>query len=169
MYIFSKKYGYFRVLFNKEDLSIVKKYTWGISYSRGLFYCQTTDKNKKYISLHRYIMNNHYNYKLSKNDLIDHLNRNTLDCRKQNLNIVTLKMNTQNRSIHKNNTSSITGVRKRNNSWVCKWRDESGKEYTKSFSENKYKNAKERAIEERKKHTKHYYCIKVIKVIHYKI
>ena len=155
MIIYSKKYGYFNIKIDKDDIEIIQKYKWHISNNRGLFYCQTNSEKKKYISLHRYIMNNHNN--LNKNDIIDHKNRDTLDCRKNNLNIVNKKYNNQNRSINTNNTSGIKGVRKRNNSWICKWRDENGKEHTKSFSKNKYNNAKQLAIEERKKHTKHYY------------
>ena len=50
---------------------------------------------------------------------IDHINRNPLDNRKENLRVVTHIQNMQNVGIKKNNSSGVIGVRKRdeNDTW----------------------------------------------------
>jgi len=59
--------------------------------------------------LHRFIMNS------PKGKVIDHINGDKLDNRKQNLRIYTIKQNIINSKISKNNTSGYTGVSFRKN------------------------------------------------------
>jgi hypothetical protein len=158
--IISKSYGIKDVLFDVSDLDLVLLHRWCLC-SKKLPYC-CTNINGKSISLHSLIFERYNN--IDDDKIIDHYNRNNLDCRRSNLREITQRENCQNRSKHKNNSSGIIGIRKRNNSWVEKWRDVDGKEHTKTFSENKYKNAKELAIFERNKHTKHYNKLKKVRI-----
>ena len=83
-----------------------------------LIQCRWNSTNK-YIAnskkgfLHRYVMN--YNGK----DIVDHINGNPLDNRKENLRVITQKQNTMNKKSAKNSTSKYIGVRwnKRKNKW----------------------------------------------------
>jgi len=59
---------------------------------------------KETLAMHRAIMKPPDGYE------VDHINRNTLDNRKDNLRIVTRKENADNRGMFKNNTSGATGV-----------------------------------------------------------
>lgn len=76
--------------------------------------------------LHRHIM------RCPKDKVIDHLNNYSLDCRKSNMRVCTVKENNQNISMSCRNTSGILGVsyRPERNAWVAQIvRD--GKSYTK--------------------------------------
>jgi len=94
-----------------DDYELVKDYYWWTNKNYGM----TTHKDtKNMLQLHRLIMN-----VTDKKVSIDHINRNPLDNRKENLRIVTHIQNMQNSGIRKNNSSGFTGVRKRdeNETW----------------------------------------------------
>lgn len=80
-----------------EDLYIeLLKYKWTIvnkKYIHGRV-------NKKYVRLHRFVLN-YYG-----NDLVDHINGNTFDNRRNNLRIVTENQNAMNKSKRKGKSSS---------------------------------------------------------------
>ncbi len=63
--------------------------------------------------LHRIIMGD------PKGQVIDHVNRDTLDCRKSNLRICTSGQNSANTAVRKNSKSGIRGVfwHKKSNKW----------------------------------------------------
>lgn len=86
--------------FDKEDYEKIKDYCWHIN-KQG--YVQT-QKDKKKILMHRFLLN------ATDNSNIDHNNRIRNWNLKDNLTIVTKKENNQNNSIYKNNTSGVTGV-----------------------------------------------------------
>lgn len=67
--------------------------------------------NNENVRLSRFIMN--YN----GNDIVDHINNNTLDNRKCNLRIVTHQQNSMNKKSSKNSTSKYIGVSKNHNKW----------------------------------------------------
>lgn len=67
------------------------------------YFCGTL--NQKKVWLHRYITN------CPKGMVVDHINHDTSDNRKENLRICTPAQNAKNKSTPKNNTSGITGVR----------------------------------------------------------
>lgn len=68
--------------------------------------------------LHRFIVN------APSNMVVDHINHNTLDNRKENLRICTQKQNMCNQSIRKDNKSGYTGVYfvENKNKWVAQIR-----------------------------------------------
>lgn len=104
--------------FDKEDFELVKQYCWDIDSSNG--YVKTIDNinNTGKLYLHRLIMG------CKKNDgiTIDHINRNRVDCRKNNLRIVTRCQNNMNMAIRCDNTSGRKGVHynKLKNKWEAK-------------------------------------------------
>lgn len=85
-----------------DDVEKVKDYKWGMD-SYGYIVGSGNNCN---IMLQSYIMNFKGNNKI----LVDHKNRDKLDNRKQNLRIVTARLNAWNRTKQKNNTSGVTGV-----------------------------------------------------------
>ena len=104
--------------FDKEDYDLVSKYCWDIDDSNG--YAKTIDKinNTGKLYLHRLVMG------CEKGDgvIIDHIDRNRIDCRKSNLRIVNNSQNTMNSCIRSDNTSGIRGVYwdKRKNKWIAR-------------------------------------------------
>lgn len=88
--------------FDLEDYDKIKNYCW---YKNNQGYLISFDYNSnKKIRLHRLIMNP------TSDQIIDHINHNTIDNRKSNLRIVTYSQNLMNKSLVSSNTSGITGV-----------------------------------------------------------
>lgn len=114
IFIYAKDGKKSEVLIDTDDLPIVQQIDghWSISWDgrRSNFYI----KAKKVI-LHRLITNAQKGY------VVDHINHNTLDNRKQNLRVVTIAENAQNRmgATSTNKTSGILGVcwSKKKNKW----------------------------------------------------
>lgn len=73
--------------------------------------------NNKSWRLHRYIMSELLGNKLTSNDLIDHINNNTLDNTKENLRIVNHSENARNREKKQNTTSQYFNVSKKDKWW----------------------------------------------------
>lgn len=97
----SKKFGYFKVFIDLDDVEKVKKYHWNIKAcgkKRDKFYVQSSDRGKT-VHLHRYILNLS-DYTI--NNCVDHINGNSLDNRKANLRICTVEENLQNTKKSKN-------------------------------------------------------------------
>lgn len=88
------------ILVDNKDFKYVNQYTWHLS--RG--YATSRVKNTP-TRLHRFLLNP------KKNELTDHINRNKLDNRRQNLRISTHKQNMSNRIKQSNNSSGYKGVR----------------------------------------------------------
>ena len=109
----------------------------------------TTTNEFKHASMHRMLLNP------PRNMHIDHINRHPFDNRLDNLRIVTHKENMRNKSMFKNNTSSIVGVskrkKKRNSYWRTFITDNDGNRIEKSFSIKKFgdEQSKQMAIEQR--------------------
>jgi hypothetical protein len=106
----SKKYGNKTTLIDEDDYEKIKKFTWYAH--KGLddkFRATATYSNKenirKTIKLSRFIMNN------PKGKVVDHINGNTLDNRKDNLRVCTNAENIRNSIKPKNGvTSKFKGV-----------------------------------------------------------
>lgn len=96
-------------LFDQEDYGKIKKYCW---YIRNNGYLATgSGKNTKLF--HRLITN------CNKDMVVDHINHNKMDNRKDNLRICKQSQNSANSKTSINNTSGVTGVswNKEKNRW----------------------------------------------------
>lgn len=107
----SAKFGLVETIIDIHDVDKVKNITWHCEYSTYTksYYIRGNYKNKK-ILLHRLIMN------CPKDTVVDHINHDTLDNRKENLRICS---NTRNKMNNKSNTSGVCGVvwNKERNKW----------------------------------------------------
>lgn len=106
--ITSRTHGEKRVLIDNEDVEKCKKYTWFIWKSGyGTFYCSTAWKypEKKSLPIHRYVMDT------PDGLVVDHINFNPLDNRKENLRNGTHGLNASNRNgALKNNKLGVRNV-----------------------------------------------------------
>ena len=87
-----------RAIIDLEDVDKVRQYKWCLSNNHVL--CRELN-----IFLHRFLLELN-----DPNIYIDHINRNGLDNRKENLRLATPQQNCMNRSVQRNNTSEIPGV-----------------------------------------------------------
>lgn len=78
-------------------------------------------------------------------EIVDHQDRNRTNNSIDNIRWVSRQINNINIKKPKSNISGIVGVNLHDNRWVAQWRDANGKTGQKSFSCNKYPDAKERA------------------------
>lgn len=97
----------YTVLVDDEDLERVQALAWhkGNVGSHGSVYFEHCTWGKPLISLHRFIMGGTY----KDGKVVDHINGDTLDNRKQNLRICTTAENARNGRTRKNN-SGYKGV-----------------------------------------------------------
>jgi hypothetical protein len=88
------------------------KWFWDKHYANRTCFCQGK-RNKHNIRLHRYILS------AREGEQVDHINGNTLDCRRENLRICTSAQNNMNRR-KQPNVSGYKGVHKtRGNKWIA--------------------------------------------------
>lgn len=103
----------YKVILDEDDFYKLSKNKWYM-FSSGYIGRNAIINGKNVtIFIHREIMN-----PCKEND-IDHINRNKLDNRKENLREVSHKKNTENRKIQNNNNSGYNGVcwSKQKNKW----------------------------------------------------
>ena len=89
-------------LISKSDLILAKLIYWRkteYGYARG-----KNPLTRKDIFLHKYIT------QTSKETVIDHINRNKLDCRRENMRIADSQINSLNRNAPRNSTTGYKGV-----------------------------------------------------------
>lgn len=98
-----------KVIFDTDMLPILEKYYWKLN-SHG-YVCSFTDPKNKGIRMHQLIIGEH------NGDVIDHINRNRLDNRKENLRVTTYEVNAYNRTMRKDNKYNCKGIRKENNKY----------------------------------------------------
>ena len=106
-----------KFLFDKEDYDLISKYVWHLS---GREYIGTTIVNvgkngikRQTLMLHRLIMGiQNIDW---KELVVDHINGDVYDNRKENLRVVPQMLNSKNQKLSKNNTSGATGVHLRKN------------------------------------------------------
>lgn len=98
---------------DKEDIPFIEQCYWGHDvhgYLHGRI-------NGKLARLHRHLLG-------FPNGVIDHINRNKLDNRKENLRVGTQKGNSRNLSIAKNNKTGVTGIYRTTDTKNNKWKAE---------------------------------------------
>lgn len=124
---------------DKDDYERVKQYKWSLSIHGNdiRVICSQKGMNRQY--LHQFVMKN-----TEKNKVVDHIDRNPLNNRKNNLRIVSRSINSTNAKPRTESKSGIRGVYFRparpgvaRASWICEWSDNSGR-HSKSFSISKY-------------------------------
>jgi hypothetical protein len=101
------------ILYSKIDHNKINKYSWGLSKTALKFRAEARI-NYKLVRMHRYILN------ISDPTIVvDHINGNPLDNRRQNLRICTQKENSRNSIKKRTNTSGYKGVSwfKRDKKW----------------------------------------------------
>lgn len=129
-------------LISTEDKEKIINYYWYIKPNKnGLPYIEGRDPLTKdfHVKLHRFLLNMPYK---DRSKIVDHINRDTFDNRRENLRIVSYSENNLNATFSKNNKSGRTGVyyhnrKNRSDCYVAKAMI-NGKEYTKMFSIDKY-------------------------------
>ena len=89
-------------LISRSDLDVVKQIYWRkteYGYARG-----KNPITRKDVLLHKYIT------ETSKETVIDHINRNKLDCRRENMRIADNQINSLNRNAPSNSSTGYKGV-----------------------------------------------------------
>lgn len=118
-------------LIDIQDVEKVQKYKW---YKDSTGYVRTEINNEK-IRLHNFLIIT------DEEHIVDHINSNRLDNRRENLQICTQQNNTQKKQKQSNNSSGIIGVSKNTNrdSWVSyiKIGDKKIKKTFKNFNDAK--------------------------------
>lgn len=87
-------------LFDKEDYQLISKYSWCISKTGYL----VANINHRVIKLHRYILN------APANAVVDHINGNHIDNRRENLRLTTRLGNSRNSTVSKSNIVKHLGI-----------------------------------------------------------
>lgn len=116
---------YYLSLIDYKSFKLVKNIFWNLHFPdkrhpKHNLYLEKYILFKKF-RIQNYIYFNGNIEKMINNKLIiDHLNRNSLDNRKNNLRLVSIIENNRNQITRSNNTSGITGVRfdKQKNIWI---------------------------------------------------
>lgn len=130
---------------NVDDIDLVQKHNWHAT-TQGYAATNINGKIKKF---HNIVIG----FTLHDDITVDHLNRNKLDNRIENLFEATPREQATNQGTRKDNTSGIKGVSLSNGNcnWTASW-STNNKQHHKKFSINKYggKEALELAIAYRK-------------------
>lgn len=103
------------VYFDIEDLPIIKSRIWGIDKDGYLVHSYFYFGQLRFVRFHRLIMD------VKPAQIVDHINRNRADNRKNNLRVCERTENDRNRGLYATNTSGITGIHydKKRNKWVA--------------------------------------------------
>lgn len=95
-------------IIDDEDYQLVIQYSWHLLTSCGITYAYTRHPTRY---MHRLILG------ATKGEYVDHINRNGLDNRRQNIRIASAGVNGANSKMYKNNTSGYRGVVKYRAGW----------------------------------------------------
>jgi len=98
----------YKVKIDDDIAPLVRARTWHIAdRKRGIYFATSVkhpDGKSRDIKLHRFIMS------CPPGSVVDHINGNWLDCRRENLRICTNAENSRNVSIKRTNTTGFKGV-----------------------------------------------------------
>lgn len=113
------------ILFDEEDMSSVSQFKWSIRANRNTFYAYRNETmrevlkrnpeaepwqaDRKQVFMHRYVMLLHGEQPNDERCVIDHVNHNGLDNRKENLRWATVSENMMN-SLQRTSKSGYIGV-----------------------------------------------------------
>ena len=102
----SKKWGLKKALIDIADVEECSKLTWQVKFCRDTqqYYVVSSKHDASEIKLHRYLT------KCPNGLVVDHINHNPLDNRRENLRIITMRGNAVNQSKRKDNKSGCSGV-----------------------------------------------------------
>lgn len=111
-------------LVDNEDFEYLSQWIWVVHKGWDTYYARAFDyrgsKKPVRIYMHRII------YKAKKGDIVDHINRNGLDNRKENLHIVSPSVNNLNQKKRIDNTSGYKGIwwNDRRKKWIVEmWKN----------------------------------------------
>lgn len=108
MHIDSKKHGTHIIYFDIEDWDKIKDYKWHIKKSYNTFYAGAAKRLQS--NMHIQIIMHRVITECDSFKMVDHINGNGLDNRKDNLRTCTNAENSKNQLVRKNNTSGYKGV-----------------------------------------------------------
>ena len=110
----SPTHGKHKILIDDQDWDEASKHKWYLhrGYTHNTLYARTN--TGKYHTLHRLVL------KAPKGSMIDHINGNGLDNRRENLRFCTKQQNQANQKQNKGNSSGYKGVAEASN--CSKWR-----------------------------------------------
>lgn len=100
--------GDLQAIIDDEDYQLVSQYKWYPVTTRGLTYAHIIHPTRY---MHRLILG------ATKGQYVDHINRNGLDNRRENLRITSQGVNIANAKMFGNNTSGYKGVVKYRTGW----------------------------------------------------
>ena len=128
-----------KTMISCEDYNKISKYKWTFKVdNNGNYRIRSTSGELHGEDLSTWLLN-------GTNDMVvDHINRDTLDNRRENLRLVSRSINSTNAKARTESKTEIRGVYKRKarpgiskESWICEWSDATGR-HSKSFSCEKY-------------------------------
>lgn len=94
-----------------EDASLVAPYRWGLNRAKGGKFYLMASRNGETIHMHRLIA------KPPEGMVVDHINANPMDNRRENLRVCTPKQNSMSRRRYKGAASQYKGVTPRDGKW----------------------------------------------------
>ncbi len=97
---------------DKKDYPLIMDYKWFLN-NQGYPYTFKNESNnqqfgKRGLTLHKLLFSNTY---IEKGYVIDHINRNKLDNRRENLRVITQRENSYNRTKNSNSNNTYKGVK----------------------------------------------------------
>lgn len=107
--------GSFPFLFDLEDLPVIKSHIWYRDKDGYLVSCYYFNGQQRFVRFHRIVM------RAQLGQVVDHINKDRSDNRKQNLRCCSRSENVRNRGLCSSNTSGVTGVffDKARDKWVA--------------------------------------------------